>query len=122
MSMTIRRDSPTTLMRLANNALVIHLLKFLRAHISELFKEELEFNPLGQGPFLYKMSQDLWRICRDSREHKAALQNTDFVIMDIANYVDKCAQQAECGYFWRAEFIEDLNFMATRLRAMLDFQ
>ena len=115
-------NDPTALKKLANHALVMHLLNLIDLHLKKLFTEEIEFHPFGQGPFLYKMSQELWRICRGTREHKSCLLNTDRVITDITNYVDTCAQRAECGYFWRAEFVNEMVFMSTRLRALLDFQ
>ena len=115
-------NAPVSLMKLANHALVIIFLKTVEAYIKGLFTEEIEFHPFGQSPFLSKMSQDLWKVRRGARKHKAAPLNTDRGITDIVDYVDECVQRAECGYFFRSEFIEEIGFMSTRLRALLDLQ
>ena len=115
-------DGPSPLKELANFTFVIYFLRLTRSFLGELFTEEVEFHSFGQSPFLGKMSRQLRDLVRKSREHKDVPLNTDRSLTDIVDYVDECLQRAEMGYFFRSEFIEQIEFLLTRARALLDLQ
>ena len=115
-------DGPPSLKKIANFTFVIHFLRLTRSFLAELYTEEVEFHSFGQSPFLGKMSRQLWDLVRKSRRFKDVPLNTDRSLTDIVDYIDECLQRAEMGYFFRSEFIEQIEFLLTRARALLDLQ